>query len=111
MHRAKGFFTSQIDASFRSLVAARMIRAIYAFYVLAILALALQSKITAFGSVYGVAMLVLVAPLVLLLYLMLIGVFLKAIIAAFRVTDSTQELLDVGRPVTPAADCPSAPRR
>jgi hypothetical protein len=95
----RGFFASLFDLSFTSLVATRIIKALYVMSMIAIALTGLFFTFAAFrqSDALGAVVLIFLAPLLCLFYLVWTRVLLELFIALFRIMENTSELVAQGR--------------
>jgi hypothetical protein len=96
---SKGFFASLFDLSFSSLVTPRIIKIIYVITLVGIGLLAILFIISAFSanSGFGVATLLIIAPIFSLFYIIYARVLLEFFIAIFRLAETNAELVSLKR--------------
>jgi hypothetical protein len=111
MDETSGFFGALFDMSFTSLITTRIIKVLY---VLAIILIGLEAIFWIGAGFHestglGVAILLIVAPLVSLVTLIYTRVLLEVVIALFRIMENTGELVKHTPKLTtvPSASTPS----
>jgi uncharacterized protein DUF4282 len=103
MHE-KGFFGSLFDISFESFITTKIVKVLYVLSMVIFGLAALAYTIFAFtvSAAFGLAMLIIIAPLAFLLYLIYTRVVLEIFVAIFRIMESNFELVALQRQALPA---------
>lgn len=117
--REKGFFRSLFDLSFRHFVTGRVVSFLYVVSLIFVSANALFSAgyfsvllgvflttvySQALGWVAGIAMFLLLAPILLFVSVVYVRVLLEIVIVLFRIAENTAALVDRAAPDTQPAD-------
>ena len=105
----KGFFASLFDLSFTSFITTKIIKFLYVLTLVLIGLFALAFVIAAFdqSTGFGVAALLVLAPLGFLLYAIYSRVLLEFLIAVFRIMESNHELVFLTRQQTGGWSAPT----
>ena len=95
----KSFFASLFDVDFESFITPRIVKVLYVLTMVVFGLAALAYVIWAFTEsiVFGLLMLVIIAPLMFLLYLIYTRVVLEIFLAIFRIMESNFELVALQR--------------
>lgn len=114
----RGFFASLFDFSFSSFITIRLIKVIYALFIAGSAVFALLFVASAFraSALFGLFVLLIVAPVLFFFYVILARVYLELVVAIFRIAESTSILAGQGgnlslppRPATPPPPPPPVP--
>jgi len=115
----KSFFASLFDVDFESFITPRIVKVLYVLTMVVFGLAALAYVVWAFTEsiVFGLLMLVIIAPLMFLLYLIYTRVVLELFLAIFRIMESNFELVALqrqalaggGPPPPPASPPPTYP--
>jgi len=115
----KSFFASLFDVDFQSFITPRIVKVLYVLTMVVFGLAALVYVVWAFTEsiVFGLLMLVIIAPLMFLLYLIYTRVVLELFLAIFRIMESNFELVALqrqalaggGPPPPPASPPPTYP--
>lgn len=112
----RGFFASLFDFSFSSFVTVRLIKVIYALFIAGSAVFALLFVASAFQAsvLFGLFVLLIVAPVLFFFYVILARVYLELVVAIFRIAENTSVLAGQGGslslpPPPPPPSPPSPP--
>ncbi|CAN5156624.1 hypothetical protein BH24ACT1_BH24ACT1_00730 [soil metagenome] len=110
----RGFFKSLFDFSFSSFITVRLIKVIYALFIAGSALFALLFVASAFRAsvLFGLFVLVIVAPVMFFFYVILARVYLELVVAIFRIAENTSILAGQGRSLSlspPTGGPPSSP--
>lgn len=118
----RGFFASLFDFSFSSFITIRLIKVIYALFIAGSAVFALLFVASAFraSALFGLFVLLIVAPVLFFFYVILARVYLELVVAIFRIAENTSILAGQGgnlssppppppRPATPPPPPPPVP--
>jgi cytochrome b subunit of formate dehydrogenase len=98
----RGFFESLMDTRFDSLITPKLIRFLYVVSMIVLAIGAIVWIIAGFSRSAGTGVLFLIlAPLVALIYLIVVRLYLELIVVAFKIRDATEETASNTRPRTP----------
>jgi uncharacterized membrane protein len=98
----RGFLESLMDTRFDSLITPKLVRFLYVIGMIVLAIGAIAWVIAGFANSAGTGVLFLVlAPLVALVYLIVIRLYLELIVVAFKIRDAAEQIADNTRP--PAA--------
>jgi signal transduction histidine kinase len=105
----RGFFKSLFDFSFSSFITVRLIKVIYALFIAgsALFALAFVASAFRASALFGLFMLLIVAPVLFFFYVIIARVYLELVVAIFRIAENTSIL--AGRGTNLSAPPPPAP--
>jgi hypothetical protein len=99
MAQQKDFFARLFDFSFSEFIAIRIVGIIYAVIVVLLTLGGLFGIIGAFSNGFGSGLIALiVAPLVVLLYIILVRVGLESLVASIRTSENTRIIAENTRP-------------
>ena len=95
----RGFLSSLFDLSFSSLITTKVIKLVYILSMIVIGLVSLVFVVAAFkeSAALGLLTLLIIAPVSAFIYLVYARVFLEFVIAIFRIMETTQELVLLGR--------------
>ena len=111
----RGFFASLFDFSFSSFITIRLIKVIYALFIAGSAVFALLFVASAFraSALFGLFVLLIVAPVLFFFYVILARVYLELVVAIFRIAENTSILAGQGGslslPPPPPRPAPPSP--
>jgi len=107
----KSFFASLFDVDFQSFITPRIVKVLYVLTMVVFGLAALAYVVWAFTEsiVFGLLMLVIIAPLTFLLYLIYTRVVLEIFLAIFRIMESNFELVALQRQALAGGGPPPPP--
>lgn len=91
----RGFFESLMDTRFDSLITPKLIRFLYVVSIVALILGVLFAVVAAFATDAGMGILFLIlAPIVALIYLIVIRLYLELIVVAFKIRDAAEQVAE-----------------
>ena len=98
----RGFFESLMDTRFDNLITPKLVRFLYIVGMVVIGIGALVAIVAGFADKVGTGILFLVfAPIVALIYLIVLRLYLELIVVAFKIREAADEIAGNTRPRTP----------
>lgn len=94
MDTHEGFLKGLFDTRFGTLITPKIIRVLYILTMIVLALVAISFIIGAFNNSvgWGIAVLVVLAPLGFLLYLIVARIWLELVIVAFKINESAQQI-------------------
>ena len=94
MDTHEGFLKGLFDTRFGTLITPKIIRVLYILTMIVLVLVAISFIIGAFNNSvgWGIAVLVVFAPLGFLLYLIVARIWLELVIVAFKINESAQQI-------------------